>query len=414
MTWNRISRGKLEEGLFPGAICNTLLYAGNRSKVPEPEGNCVSLLLEVHVSSQVWIVMAREADLCHSASAFGVIVALLNSNPLFQALKWFFICFDNERTFPRRLSFRSVAVSRSQDVPSFGPPIPKGVTFPKSTVFRDFLLSKVINAENAAHKSDKFGAMATRTRQEYLRDLAERHVTSTPVEPTGKFPFISLAHKRREKVRPYSGAELRSLGAITWQVHAEDQVAGAERECLLAISNDFVILLDQEAKAVVFNCATRDVIGWSTGSPASMKIYYERGESVSLRSINNNTEDFGEVVKRLEVSGGGGRRCCATIHRIFLPPERLYGCLPVAVDQGQSDHGDDAAPQRAGPAGFPRQLRGHRCRGGALRLRVAGGAQAGQPTGGDLQGGGGLAVPRADDRPPQDFCHRQSGHHSAA
>ncbi|KAM6918090.1 signal-induced proliferation-associated 1-like protein 1 isoform 1-T2 [Lycodopsis pacificus] len=212
----------------------------------------------------------------------------------------------------------SVAVTRSQDVPSFGPPIPKGVTFPKSTVFRDFLLGKVINAENAAHKSDKFGAMATRTRQEYLRDLAERHVTSTPVEPTGKFPFISLAHKRREKVRPYSGAELRSLGAVTWQVHAEDQVAGAERECLLAISNDFIILLDQEAKAVVFNCATRDVIGWSTGSPASMKVYYERGESVSLRSINNNTEDFGEVVKRLELLTKGSQTTEMTLRRNAL------------------------------------------------------------------------------------------------
>ncbi|KAF3844762.1 hypothetical protein F7725_007925 [Dissostichus mawsoni] len=205
-----------------------------------------------------------------------------------------------------------------QDVPSFGPPIPKGVTFPKSTVFRDFLLGKVINAENAAHKSDKFGAMATRTRQEYLRDLAERHVTTTPVEPTGKFPFISLAHKRREKVRPYSGAELRSLGAVTWQVHAEDQVAGAERECLLAISNDFIILLDQEAKAVVFNCATRDVIGWSTGSPASMKIFYERGESVSLRSINNNTEDFGEVVKRLELLTKGSQTTEMTLRRNAL------------------------------------------------------------------------------------------------
>ncbi|KAM4625318.1 signal-induced proliferation-associated 1-like protein 1 [Polymixia lowei] len=212
----------------------------------------------------------------------------------------------------------SVAVTRSQDVPSFGPPIPKGVTFPKSTVFRDFLLAKVINAENAAHKSDKFGAMATRTRQEYLRDLAERHVTSTPVEPTGKFPFISLAHKRREKVRPYSGAELRSLGAVTWQVHAEDQVAGAERECLLALSNDFIILLDQEAKVVVFNCATRDVIGWSSGSPASMKIYYERGESVSLRSINNNTEDFGEVVKRLELLTKGSQTTEMTLRRNAL------------------------------------------------------------------------------------------------
>uniref|UniRef100_A0A3B3X5K7 PDZ domain-containing protein n=1 Tax=Poecilia mexicana TaxID=48701 RepID=A0A3B3X5K7_9TELE len=215
-------------------------------------------------------------------------------------------------------STSSVAVTRSQDVPSFGPPIPKGVTFPKSTVFRDFLLAKVINAENAAHKSEKFGAMATRTRQEYLRDLAERHVTSTPVEPAGKFPFISLAHKRREKVRPYSGAELRSLGAITWQVHAEDQVAGAERECLLAISNDFMILLDQEAKAVVFNCATRDIIGWSTGSPASLKIYYERGESVSLRSINNNTEDFGEVVKRLELLTKGSQTTEMTLRRNAL------------------------------------------------------------------------------------------------
>ncbi len=192
-------------------------------------------------------------------------------------------------------------MARSRDVPAFGPPIPEDATFPNSTVFRDFLLAKVINAENAAHKSDKFRAMATRTRQEYLRDLAERHVTSTPIDPSGKFPFISLAHKRKEKTRPYSGAELRSPGSITWPVYAEDHGAGGEMEALLAISNDFLVLVDPEAKAVVFNCAVRDVISWTLGSPASMKIYYERGENISLRSINNNTEDFREVIKRLEV-----------------------------------------------------------------------------------------------------------------
>ncbi|MGH0169837.1 UNVERIFIED_CONTAM: hypothetical protein FKN15_058576 [Acipenser sinensis] len=78
----------------------------------------------------------------------------------------------------------SVAVSRSKDVPPFGPPIPKGVTFPKSAVFRDFLLAKVINAENAAHKSEKFRAMATRTRQEYLKDLAGNFVTTATVDST--------------------------------------------------------------------------------------------------------------------------------------------------------------------------------------------------------------------------------------
>ncbi|XP_051954132.1 signal-induced proliferation-associated 1-like protein 1 isoform X1 [Xyrauchen texanus] len=194
----------------------------------------------------------------------------------------------------------SVAVARSRDVPAFGPTIPEEATFPKSTIFRDFLLAKVINAENAAHKSDKFRAMATRTRQEYLRDLAERHVTSTPIDPSGKFPFISLAHKRKEKTRPYLCAEMRSPGAITWPVYAEDHGAGGELQGLLAISNDFLVVVDPEAKAVVFNCTVRDVIGWTMGSPASMKIYYERGECISLRSINNNTEDFREVVKRLE------------------------------------------------------------------------------------------------------------------
>ncbi|XP_070705024.1 signal-induced proliferation-associated 1-like protein 1 isoform X2 [Pempheris klunzingeri] len=216
-------------------------------------------------------------------------------------------CSDN--------SSYSVAVTRSKDVPSFGPPIPEGVTFPKSSVFRDFLLAKVINAENAAHKSHKFRAMATRTRQEYLRDLAERHTTSTPIDPSGKFPFISLAHKKKEKTRPYGGAELRSLGAVTWAVHAEDHGTGGELEALLAISNDFVILLDQEAKAVVFNCATKDVIGWTLSSPASLRIFYERGESVSLRSISNNTEDFKEVVKRLEFLTKGCETSEMTLRR---------------------------------------------------------------------------------------------------
>uniref|UniRef100_UPI0037E82B80 signal-induced proliferation-associated 1-like protein 1 isoform X1 n=1 Tax=Semicossyphus pulcher TaxID=241346 RepID=UPI0037E82B80 len=209
----------------------------------------------------------------------------------------------------------SVSVTRSKDMPSFGPPIPEGVTFPKSSVFRDFLMAKVINAENAAHKSHKFRAMATRTRQEYLRDLAERHTTSTPIDPSGKFPFISLAHKKKEKSRPYGGAELRSPGGVTWPVYVEDHGTGGELEALVAVSNDFLILLDRDAKAVVFNCATKDVIGWTLSSPASLRIFYERGESVSLRSISNNTEDFKEVVKRLELLTKGCETSEMTLRR---------------------------------------------------------------------------------------------------
>lgn len=80
-----------------------------------------------------------------------------------------------------------VAVSRSKEVPVFGPPIKDGACFPKSKVFADFLLAKVINAENAAHRSEKFATMATRTRQEYLKDLATNYVTAAIVDTGQKF-----------------------------------------------------------------------------------------------------------------------------------------------------------------------------------------------------------------------------------
>lgn len=98
-----------------------------------------------------------------------------------------------------------VAVSRSKEVPVFGPPVPQGAAFAKGKAFADFILAKVINAENAAHRysiwcvllagtahkhlpccrSEKFATMATRTRQEYLKDLASNY-SSTAVVDTGQ------------------------------------------------------------------------------------------------------------------------------------------------------------------------------------------------------------------------------------
>ncbi|XP_038191732.1 signal-induced proliferation-associated 1-like protein 1 isoform X3 [Arvicola amphibius] len=207
----------------------------------------------------------------------------------------------------------SVAVTRSRDVPSFGPPIPKGVTFPKSNVFRDFLLAKVINAENAAHKSEKFRAMATRTRQEYLKDLAEKNVTNTPIDPSGKFPFISLASKKKEKSKPYPGAELSSMGAIVWAVRAKDYNKAMEFDCLLGISNEFIVLIEQETKSVAFNCSCRDVIGW-TSSDTSLKVFYERGECVSVESFISS-EDIKEIVKRLQFVSKGCESVEMTLRR---------------------------------------------------------------------------------------------------
>ncbi|KAJ8264210.1 hypothetical protein GJAV_G00146490 [Gymnothorax javanicus] len=208
----------------------------------------------------------------------------------------------------------SVAVSRSKDVPPFGPPIPKGVTFPKSAVFRDFLLAKVINGENAAHKSEKFRAMATRTRQEYLKDLAENFVGTATVDSAVKFSFITLGAKKKEKSKPRRGAHLQSAGAITWSVVARDFGQSADVESLLAISNEFIVLIEEESKNVIFNCSCRDVIGWTSGL-MSIKVFYERGECVVFSAQDNCGEDIREIVQRLEMVSRGCETSEMTLRR---------------------------------------------------------------------------------------------------
>ncbi|XP_059214960.1 signal-induced proliferation-associated 1-like protein 2 isoform X3 [Centropristis striata] len=208
----------------------------------------------------------------------------------------------------------SVAVSRSKDVPPFGPPIPKSVTFPKSAVFRDFLLAKVINGENAAHKSEKFRAMATRTRQEYLKDLAENFVSTATIDNAVKFSFITLGAKKKEKVKPRKDAHLLSVGAITWSVRARDFGQSIDVDCLLGISNEFIVLIEEESKNVVFNCSCRDVIGWTSGI-MSIKIFYERGECIMLSAHDNCGEDIREMVQRLEITTRGCETSEMTLRR---------------------------------------------------------------------------------------------------
>lgn len=207
-------------------------------------------------------------------------------------------------------TYYRVAVTRSKDIPLFGPLFPKGARFPRSSAFRDFLLAKAVNAENAAEKSEKFRSMATRTRQEYLKDLAENYVTTTPIDSSTKFPLLSLGGKRKDKQKGAKGAELHSAGALVWAVmvsSGEDAETGEHRlSCLLGVSAESVVLIERCTRRVVFNCSCRDVIGWKAVTEAkdggpSLDIFYERGESVSMSVPETQVEDIKEVVQRLEL-----------------------------------------------------------------------------------------------------------------
>ncbi|KAK1331485.1 hypothetical protein QTO34_009442 [Cnephaeus nilssonii] len=65
----------------------------------------------------------------------------------------------------------AVSVTAREDVPAFGPPLPSPPVFQKGPEFREFLLTKLTNAENACCKSDKFAKLEDRTRAALLDNL---------------------------------------------------------------------------------------------------------------------------------------------------------------------------------------------------------------------------------------------------
>uniref|UniRef100_A0A8D2LG03 Signal-induced proliferation-associated 1 n=1 Tax=Varanus komodoensis TaxID=61221 RepID=A0A8D2LG03_VARKO len=201
----------------------------------------------------------------------------------------------------------SVAVSCTEDIPPFGPFIPAKNCFVKGPAFRDLLLAKAINAENAAERSGKFHAMATRTRQEYLRDLALNHVTTSTLEASStRLALMALAAKKREKSRAPKGAEAHSAGALVWGVWARDGCRGPdskapELRCLLGISAEFLVLIDAREKRVVFNCSCRDILAWTFSESCTLDLYYETGDYICMRVEEAQASDIRDIVHRLQL-----------------------------------------------------------------------------------------------------------------
>ncbi|XP_035516048.1 signal-induced proliferation-associated 1-like protein 2, partial [Morone saxatilis] len=210
----------------------------------------------------------------------------------------------------------SVAVSRCRDVPCFGPLIPAGQSFSASPAFRDFLLTKIINAQHAVRRTEKVVAMAMCSRQEHLMALVENFVTSTPVDmsSSARFSFISLGGKKKERSTPCRYAYLQSSGALTWSVTVRDFTHSTAVTCRLAVSNEFVVLIEEASRQVVFSCYCRDVIGWSAGH-GLIKLFYEHADCMMF---STTLEDIREISQRLQLVSGGAPAVPMSLRRNCL------------------------------------------------------------------------------------------------
>ncbi|CAL8090539.1 unnamed protein product [Orchesella dallaii] len=214
----------------------------------------------------------------------------------------------------------SISVSRSREVPLFGPPIPAGAKFPKNQDFVEFLMAKVINAENATYRSEKFTTMATRTRQEYLKDLVSNFTTSTPIDPRPKFSIMTFgASKKKDFSKPLRFIGDTTLqGALSWAVYLEDSFKGCKIEAFLGISCDTIVIIDASTREAVFAIACSSVLGWNTTNRNCLRLYYHQGECVTIygKETSSISEgDLQEIVNRLEIVTKGCETNEFVLHR---------------------------------------------------------------------------------------------------
>uniref|UniRef100_A0A4W5QMC4 Si:ch1073-90m23.1 n=1 Tax=Hucho hucho TaxID=62062 RepID=A0A4W5QMC4_9TELE len=66
---------------------------------------------------------------------------------------------------------KGVSVTAREDVPPFGPSLPDPPIFTESSLLREFLLTKLINAEISCYKAERFSRLELRTRSSLLEGL---------------------------------------------------------------------------------------------------------------------------------------------------------------------------------------------------------------------------------------------------
>lgn len=74
-----------------------------------------------------------------------------------------------------------VTVTARSDVPYFGPSMKNPSVFRKGKELKEFLLTKLINAENACYKSERFSTLQKRTRQTLLSNLVNELQRETEI-----------------------------------------------------------------------------------------------------------------------------------------------------------------------------------------------------------------------------------------
>ncbi|XP_031427861.1 rap1 GTPase-activating protein 2b isoform X2 [Clupea harengus] len=138
------------------------------TKLPYTEGDTQQLQRKRHIGNDIVALVFQE-----EATPF--VPDMIASNFLHA-----YIIVQVENPCTDDTTYKVSATAR-EDVPSFGPPLPNPPVFKKGPEFREFLLTKLINAENACYKSERFARLEERTRAALLDNLHDELHRQTQV-----------------------------------------------------------------------------------------------------------------------------------------------------------------------------------------------------------------------------------------
>ncbi|XP_078803412.1 rap1 GTPase-activating protein 1 isoform X19 [Oryzias latipes] len=136
------------------------------TKLPYTEGDSQQLQRKRHIGNDIVAIVFQEEN-----TPF--VPDMIQSNFLHA-----YVVVQVENACSDNVTYK-VSVTARDDVPFFGPALPDPAIFKKGPEFREFLFTKLINAEYACYKAEKFAKLEERTRAALLETLYEElHINS--------------------------------------------------------------------------------------------------------------------------------------------------------------------------------------------------------------------------------------------
>ncbi|XP_054641316.1 rap1 GTPase-activating protein 1 isoform X9 [Dunckerocampus dactyliophorus] len=136
------------------------------TKLPYTEGDSQQLQRKRHIGNDILAIVFQEEN-----TPF--VPDMIQSNFLHA-----YVVVQVENACTDNVTYK-VSVTARDDVPFFGPALPDPAIFKKGPELREFLFTKLINAEYACYKAEKFAKLEERTRSALLETLYEElHINS--------------------------------------------------------------------------------------------------------------------------------------------------------------------------------------------------------------------------------------------